>query len=67
MTRPAAAPATPARIDRVVVHATGEVATGTRLAERLPSALDAAVRAAGTLDERALRALITETVGKAAR
>jgi superfamily II DNA helicase RecQ len=46
MTLPAAGPGGPsARVERVVVHAPGDSAAGARLAERLPAAIEAAVRA----------------------
>jgi hypothetical protein len=68
MTRPdpPAAPAV-ARVDRVVVHAPGDAATGTRLADRLPGAIAAAVRDAGAADALALRAAIADGVREAAR
>jgi subtilisin family serine protease len=51
-----AAPAPTARVDRVLVHAPGDRASGERLAALLPGAIGAAVRAADATDARVIGA-----------
>ncbi|HEY2160867.1 MAG TPA: hypothetical protein VGH24_06130 [Solirubrobacteraceae bacterium] len=61
MTRP------PLRVERVVVHAVGDAATANRIAERLPAALERAVRGAARLDESRIRALLERAAREAVR
>lgn len=55
------------RLDRLVVHAPGDAATGARIAERLPATLERAVKTAGLLDARAVRVLIERATREAWR
>jgi predicted lipid-binding transport protein (Tim44 family) len=56
-----------ARIEKLVVHTAGDAGAGARLAEALPDAIEAAVRAAAPGDEAELRTLIERAVREVAR
>jgi hypothetical protein len=60
-----------ARIERIVVRAHGDAATGARLAEllpaRLPARLESLLSEHLVTDERALRAVVERAVREAAR
>jgi hypothetical protein len=64
-TAPASAPAV--RIGRIVVSGTGDAATGTRIEQRLPGALQRALAGAETSDPRTIRRLVESAVREAAR